>query len=96
MVEKVIWSSKARTDLDEIYLSLSEYSEKYANQWVERLFSKIELLEKFPEIGAIIPEKEISFIRETYVGNFKIAYSYLNSQLTILRIVHKGSPFGKI
>ncbi|WP_305952537.1 type II toxin-antitoxin system RelE/ParE family toxin [Emticicia oligotrophica] len=55
MVEKVICSSKARTDLDEIYLSLSEYSEKYANQWVERLFSKIELLEKFPEIGAIIP-----------------------------------------
>lgn len=96
MVEKVIWSSKARTDLDEIYLSLSEYSEKYANQWVERLFSKIELLEKFPEIGVIIPEKEISFIRETYVGNFKIAYSYLNNQLTILRIVHKGSPFGKI
>lgn len=96
MVEKVIWSSKARTDLDEIYLSLSEYSEKYANQWVERLFSKIELLEKFPEIGIIIPEKEISFIRETYVGNFKIAYSYLNNQLTILRIVHKGFPFGKI
>lgn len=40
MVEKVIWSLKARTDLDEIYLSLSEYSEKYANQWVERLFVK--------------------------------------------------------
>jgi len=58
MVEKVIWSSKARTDLDEIYLSLSEYSEKYANQWIERLFNKIELLEKFPEIGTIFLKKK--------------------------------------
>ena len=96
MVEKVVWASKARIDLDEIYLSIAEYSEKYANQWIERLFNKIELLEKFPEIGSIVPEKEINFIRETYVGNFKVAYSYLNNQLTILRIVYKGSPFGKI
>ena len=69
---------------------------KYANQWVERLFSKIELLEKFPKIGAIVPEKVISFFRENYVGNFKIAYRYPNNQLAILRIVYKGSPFGKI
>ena len=96
MVEKVIWSLKARFDLDEIYLSFSEYSEKYANQWVERLFNKIELLEKSPKIGAIVPEKVISFFRENYVGNFKIAYRYPNNQLTILRIVYKGSPFGKI
>lgn len=77
-------------------MSLSEDFEKFANQWVERIFSKIELLEKFPKIGAIVPKKEISFIRETYLENFKIAYSYFNNQLTIIRIVHKGSPFGKI
>ena len=77
-------------------MSLSEDFEKFANQWVERIFSKIELLEKFPEIGAIVSEKEVSIIRETYLENFKIAYSYFNNQLTIIRIVHKGSPFGKI
>ena len=76
MVEKIIWSSKSRDDLDEIYLSFSEYSEKYANQWVERLFSKLELLEKFPEMGLIIPEKEINFIREIFIGNNKLAYSF--------------------
>lgn len=79
-----------------IFLNISEYNEKYAKQWVERLFNSIDLLEKFPEMGHIIPEKEISFIREIYVGNFEVAYSFLNNQLTILRIVHKGSPFGKI
>ena len=88
MVEKIIWSAKSRDDLDEIYLSFSEYSEKYANQWVERLFNKIELLEKFPEIGVIIPEKEISFIREIFIGNYKLAYSFLNGRITILRIVY--------
>jgi toxin ParE1/3/4 len=96
MVEKIIWTAKSRNDLDEIYLSFSDYSEKYANQWVDRLFAKLELLEKFPEIGVIVPEKELSFIREIFVGNSKLAFSYLNNQVTILRIVHKGSPFGKL
>jgi hypothetical protein len=65
--------------------------EKHAAKVLRRLELNV-----FPEIGSIVPEKEINFIRETYVGNFKVAYSYLNNQLTILRIVYKGSPFGKI
>jgi toxin ParE1/3/4 len=64
MVEKIIWTAKSRNDLDEIYLSFSDYSEKYANQWVDRLFAKLELLEKFPEIGVIVPEKEISLLEK--------------------------------
>lgn len=96
MVEKVIWSPQARDDLDRIYLDLLSKNEPYAIDWLERLFKKLELLEKFPEIGNIIPEKEVSFIREIFVGNYKIAYAYFNKQISILKIVYKGSPYGKI
>ena len=96
MVEKIIWSPQARDDLDGIYLSLSDFNELYAKNWASKVFDKVDLIKQFPHIGIIIKEKEVSFIREISVGNYKIAYAVLDQEIRILKIVHKNSPFGKI
>jgi toxin ParE1/3/4 len=57
---------------------------------------KIELLIDFPEIGNMIPEKEVSFVREVFIGNYKCAYSFIHKRITILRIVPKGTQYGKL
>lgn len=50
----------------------------------------------FLRLGQLFRRKKYVLFEKNTIGNFKIAYSYFNNQLIILRIVHKGSPFGKI
>lgn len=54
---KVIWSREATKDIDEMSL----YSDVYARSWADELYKGLELLEKFPEMGRIVPEKKFIF-----------------------------------
>ncbi|MCU0353420.1 MAG: type II toxin-antitoxin system RelE/ParE family toxin [Cytophagales bacterium] len=96
MAEKIIWSEAANADLEEIYFFLEDASPLYAQNWLNEVLDKVDLLESFPEMGRMIFEKEISFIREILVGHYRVVYSYLNGQITILKIKHTASPLGRI
>jgi toxin ParE1/3/4 len=96
MATKIIWSDRARQDLDTIFLSLLDFSEPYAQEWVKKVFSNLELLETFPEMGRIVPEKEIRFLREVIIWKYRILYTYLNQEITVIRITHSSRPLGKI
>ncbi len=67
MAAKIIWSEPARNDIDEIFFGLHNFSENYAQNWIEKLFLEVDRLEIFPEIGRVVPEKEVSFLREIIV-----------------------------
>lgn len=58
---KVIWSREATKDIDEIFYEMSLYSDVYARSWADELYKGLELLEKFPEMGRIVPEKKFIF-----------------------------------
>jgi len=74
---KVDWSDKAV----EVLESLHEHYQKrfgivIADTFVDRIFSRIEILEQFPEIGAI-EQSQIDnnlTIRYLVEGNYKIVY----------------------
>ncbi|WP_336912476.1 type II toxin-antitoxin system RelE/ParE family toxin [Runella sp.] len=96
MATKIIWSDHARHDLDTIFLSLLDFSESYAQEWIKKVFSNLELLETFPEMGRMVPEKEVRFLREVIVWKYRVLYTYLNQEITVIRIVHSSRPLGKI
>ena len=96
MATKIIWSDKARDDLDGIFLYLSDFSEDYAMQWSNKVFEDIESLEIFPEMGRIVPEKEVTFLREILVWKYRILYTFLNHDITIVRILHSSMSIRKI
>ncbi len=96
MDKKIIWSDRARADLEEIYLSLDGISSVYAQNWIEEVFQKTDSLQRFPEMGKMLPEREISFLRELFAGNYRIVYSFLNDEITILKIKHTSALLGRI
>jgi toxin ParE1/3/4 len=92
----VIWSNEARQDLDSIFLRLSTESKLYSEKWINEVFSKIELIEKFPNIGRRVPEVKINSVREFFVGSYRIIYNISKAEIIeILAVRHSSRPLSE-
>jgi toxin ParE1/3/4 len=92
----VIWSNEARQDLDSIFLRLSTESKSYSEKWINEVFSKIEVIEKFPNIGRRVPEVKINSVREFFVGSYRIIYNISKAEIIeILAVRHSSRPLSE-
>lgn len=96
MDKTIAWSDPAKEDFRDVVFYLMRDSDVLAENWIEELDHALLLLSKFPEMGKMNPEKEVRFIREIFVGKYRIVYSYLNDVITVLMIRHQSRPLGKI
>lgn len=93
---KIVWLPSARTEVGDIYASLLEISPNLADNWYKEVERCMRLLVEFPEMGRIVPEKEIHFLREMMAGKYRIIYTYLNDIITIISVWPSRIPIGKI
>lgn len=84
----VIWKDEAKEDLRDVLHYLSRFPSAYVDDWSNELTRKIQLLELFPEMGRIVPEKQLSHLREILVGNYRVLYIYLNNLITVIGVRH--------
>ncbi|WP_409015104.1 type II toxin-antitoxin system RelE/ParE family toxin [Dyadobacter sp. CY345] len=90
------WSFEARQDLDTIFLKLSSESVSYSQKWINDVFNKTELLEKFPNMGRTLPETRLSSIREILVGKYRIIYNVAkDNTIEIMAIRHSSRPLSE-
>ncbi|GAB4014569.1 type II toxin-antitoxin system RelE/ParE family toxin [Spirosoma koreense] len=92
----LIWYDSAKEDVRKAYSNYYDYSPVLAEDWSDDLDRKIALLMTFPEMGRIVPDFEISFIREVFVRNYRLVYQYQEETLRILAVRPMGQPLGKI
>lgn len=85
---KIIWTDRARFDLQEIVEYISRDSKAYARSFALRLRQRVGPLENFPESGAVIPENPQGSIRRIVVGNYRILYRTVPEGCLILTLVH--------
>lgn len=85
---KIVWSPLSLQRIQEIsdYIALDNISA--ANNWIDSIFGKVELLKSNPEIGRTVPEIEKPNIRELIHGNYRIIYSCDLKQIAVLTIRH--------
>ncbi|MBO0930178.1 type II toxin-antitoxin system RelE/ParE family toxin [Fibrella sp. HMF5036] len=50
----------------------------------------------FPEMGRIVPEFNVSFIREVVAGQYRLVYTFQNDTVTIVTVRSMLQPLGKI
>ena len=94
---KVNWTFQALEDLDEIAEYRAKYSEKYASFLIDAIFEQTQALEAFPYSGRVVPEINISSIRELIVQKYRIVYSVPDrSQVHILTVRPSSFPLGEI
>ena len=93
----VIWSNEARQDLDAVFLRLNLESKSYSQKWIDEVFKKIELIEKFPNMGRKVPEVKINSIREIFAGSYRILYNIAkDNSIEILTIRHSSRPLSEL
>jgi addiction module RelE/StbE family toxin len=88
---KIVWTELAVFDLKEVFDYISKDSKRYAENQIKRIRAKTSILKTRPETGRIVPELEISEIRELIEGNYRIVYRLLNEDLIEILTIHHSS-----
>ncbi|HZT36174.1 MAG TPA: type II toxin-antitoxin system RelE/ParE family toxin [Nitrososphaera sp.] len=84
---KIRWAPKASTQLEAIYDYLAGKNRQAAEMLVDRIYSAIDVLELYPEIGRL---GRIEDTRELIVTNtpYIVFYRIRHENIHILAIIH--------
>ncbi len=90
MVE-IFLTESAWNDIDYITDYIALDSIRYAQEFSDRLFQRIEQLYSYPNSGRSVPEFRNDKIREIIFGKYRVVYRiYSHSKIVILRIIHSS------
>ncbi len=96
MAYKLIWSPASRDDLHDIVHFISRDSPERAEAFGYRLIAETDKLQDFREIGRVVPEYDVSTIREIFVRSYRIVYRVNHERrlVEIARVWHaaRGTP----
>jgi plasmid stabilization system protein ParE len=96
MAFKIIWSEQARDDLQAIVLFIAQDNRQAAESFGYQLMSKVDVLERFPDFGRVLPEENDRTIREIIFRPYRIIYKVIESEevIGIARVWHgaRGEP----
>ena len=87
---KIVWTEFALEDLRSIHEYISKDSKIYADRVIDKVISRVDLLEKFPKSGRVVPEFDDETLREIIQGNYRIIYKVSSLQVSIIRIHHSA------
>ena len=59
-----------------------------AENWVDKIFSKVESLASSPKSGRIVPEINKDQYREIIYGNYRIVYRIEEKRVSVLTVRH--------
>lgn len=90
MVE-VIWTLLAKKDLKQIHKYISFDSVHYADRLILKIISRVDILEKLPNSGKIVREKNDETIRELVQGNYRIFYKIIDKDTIHVLRVYRSS-----
>lgn len=92
----VIWSIPARNDLKQIYDYISKDSKYYATNVAQQIISRADNLNKFPEIGRVVPEIGDENVRELIIYSYRMIYEVVPNGVQILAIIHGKRDFSSL
>lgn len=85
---KITWTELAIYDLKLIHEYVSNDSMRYADRLIEKLIERVAQLENFPKSGRIVPEFNLTTLRELIEGNYRIIYKISPREVVIVRVHH--------
>ena len=70
----IVWSDRALERVEEIATYIEQHDPAAAARWVEELFTAVDRLGDFPEMGKPARDVVTPGIRELVVGDFRVFY----------------------
>lgn len=90
---EIRWTQQAADDFEAVVAFIADDSEHYAQMLAWEILQKIERLILFPFSGRVVPEINVSNIREVIFGNYRIIYRATEDMVEILTIFHCARHF---
>ena len=87
-MSRITWTQSALDDLAGIRDYIARDSVYYAEKFVDGAFSAVERLERSPESGRIVPERNDPNLREIIYGSYRIIYKLVIRNVYIVTMVH--------
>jgi toxin ParE1/3/4 len=84
----VSWTQNAKRQLRGVHDYIAQNSVRYAQGMVDRITRRSEVLGRFPELDAEVPEYENPTIRELLEHPYRIIYRARGSEVEIISVVH--------
>lgn len=85
---QVVWDPVALDDLDEIARYIERNAPAAARRLVQRIFDRVDKLEKFPLTGGFIDEDRRKIYRQLIQGNYRIIYRCEGDEVFIVAVYH--------
>ncbi len=94
---QLVISSQVRKDITQIYKYISKDSVKYANETVNNIYARINVLSKFLHIARYVLEVPNKTLREILYKSYRIVYSISEEKqlVHILFVAHGKQDFKK-
>ena len=83
---EVTWSPESLRDLESIRDYIARDSPAYADLVVRRTVAVVERLEMFPESGRVVPERNVSSIREVIVRPYRVVHRLRESAVEVVTV----------
>ena len=84
----VFWSTPEIDDLKAIQVYITQGSEHYAAEFIQRILQSVQKLERFPELGRMVPEIQDPIARELVFQNYRILYRVKLDRIDIVAVIH--------
>ena len=85
------WSDQSIADLISISDFIAKDSIKFAKITIDRIRASAKKVRDYPMIGRIVPEMNLTEIREMIIGNYRLIYFIVdNEQIDILSVYHSS------
>jgi addiction module RelE/StbE family toxin len=84
----LVWSPLALERVVEIGEYIAEDYPETAADVVDRIFSSVRRLERYPKSGRRVPESERTDLREVIHGNYRVIYRVDPDRLVVLTVRH--------
>jgi len=88
MAQALIWSQESLDDIDSIAEYISRDSLYHAQQVVENIFERGDLLLIQPESGRKVPELNDPLVRECFIYSYRLIYEIKDTVIHILGVIH--------
>ncbi|TFH86777.1 type II toxin-antitoxin system RelE/ParE family toxin [Billgrantia azerbaijanica] len=88
MARQVEWSPEALEDLELIAEYIERDSPFYASAVVSKLVDTARGLPDLPEMGRVVPELGVDFLRERFVYSYRLIYRVDPERILVLAVIH--------
>ena len=85
---RLIWTQQALDDLEQLLEFIAKDAPVAACRFAEKIIEHVEVLQKYPKLGGLIPEDERGIYRQLVQGSYRVIYRSEGEFIYLVAVHH--------